>query len=113
MGLGLNLVVRVPDPLLGDVNLLGNLNIVGTKSHKTHKIVKFECCKGTNARQNMNVVRGRMHVKITLEISVSQLTNVMTLFNNMKRSGCQVCLRPSMSLGRRKGCSRISARMLA
>ena len=49
MGLGLNLVVRVPDPLLGNVNLLGNLNIVGTKSHKTHKSVKFECCKRTNA----------------------------------------------------------------
>ena len=53
MGLGLNLVVRVPDPLLSDINLLGNLNIVGTKSHKTHKIVKFERCKGTNARQNI------------------------------------------------------------
>ena len=49
MGLGLNLVVRVPDPLLSDINLLGNLNIVGTKSHKTHKNVKFEHCKRTNA----------------------------------------------------------------
>ena len=53
VGLGLNPVVRVPDPLLGDVNLLGNLNIVGTKSHKAHKIVKFERCKRTNARQNI------------------------------------------------------------
>ena len=49
VGLGLNLVVRVPDPLLSDINLLGNLNIVGTKSHKTHKNVKFEHCKRTNA----------------------------------------------------------------
>ena len=53
VGLGLNLVVRVPNPLLSDVNLLGNLNISGTKSHKTHQSVKFEHCKRTNAHQNI------------------------------------------------------------
>ena len=53
VGLGLNLVIRVLDPLLGDVNLLGNLHISGTKSHKTHQSVKFERCKRTNAHQNI------------------------------------------------------------
>ena len=52
MGLGLNLVVRVPNPLLGNVNLLGNLNIVSTKSHRTYKVL------------NLNVVKGQMHIKI-------------------------------------------------
>ena len=31
----------------------------------------------------------------------------------MKRSGCLVCLRPSISLGRRRGCCWVSARMVA
>ena len=53
VGLGLNLVIKVPDPLLGDINLLGNLNISGTKSHKTHQSVKCDRCKRTNAYQNI------------------------------------------------------------
>ena len=53
VGLGLNLVIKVPDPLLGDINLLGNLNISGTKSHKTHQSVKCDRCKRKNAYQNI------------------------------------------------------------
>ena len=37
----LDLILRVPNPLLGDVNLLGNLHISSMKSHKEYIHVRI------------------------------------------------------------------------
>ena len=44
--------------------------------------------------------------------NANTLTIARSLFNDIKRSGCLVRLRPSISLGRRRGCCRALARMV-
>ena len=49
MGFSLDLIIRIPNPFLGDVNLLGNLHISNTKSHKE--------CIPTQISTHLNVYR--------------------------------------------------------
>ena len=41
VGFSLDLIMRVPNPLLGDVNLLGHLHISNTKSHEEYIHVRI------------------------------------------------------------------------
>ena len=69
MGFNLDLIIRVPNPFLSDVNLLGNLHISNTESHKE--------CISTQISTHLNVQRRGLLTNLpTLRVSLVQLFEV-------------------------------------